>query len=285
MATRIKRVEIRAGDFLRVHDFPVRNYHKGPRGGKFRPSSEAQKKYNQKMRELHLRDLLHCNFTDRDFALRLSYDGESPDIETALACIRRFLRRLKRAYRRAGVELKYIYCTERGKHHGRVHHHLVVNSCPTLTDNPYFFKKLWNNGGLPGKCSYVYAAPLEFATGEDGDYEDGGLTGLSKYIIYDKQKETDKQYSRSRNLAEPEVTETVGAVTRRELERVAETGDLTDLLERYPDYFVYKTQVDRFDEDDADIGAPPLCGTFVTVFLCRKKMKFNITSGGMRFRK
>lgn len=282
MATRVKQVEITAGDYMRVHWFPVRNYHRGRRTKQFRPSSAAQEKYNQKRRELHLRDLLHANFTDLDFACRLSYDGESPDIEAAQGCIRRFLRRLKRAYKRAGVELKYIYCTERGKHGGRVHHHLVVNACPALTDNPYFFRRMWNNGGLPGK-SYVYATPLEFACGKDGDYEDGGLTGLSKYIIYDKQKETDKQYSRSRNLVEPQVHESIGAISRAAVDRIVETGDLTELADRYPDYDIYKTQIDSFDA--ADPGAPPMSGTFVTVFLCRKAMTYNITgniTGGRR---
>lgn len=276
MATRMKQVEVTAGDYLRVHYFPVRNYHRGRRTKRFRPSTAAQEKYNQKRRELHLRDLLHCNFTDLDFAVRLSYDGESPDIEAAQGCIRRFLRRLKRAYARAGVELKYIYCTERGKHGGRVHHHMVVNACAGVTDNPYFFRRVWNNGGLPGK-SYAYAAPLEFACGKDGDYEDGGLTGLSKYIIYDKQKETDKQYSRSRNLVEPQERESIGAVSCATVSRIAETGDLTDLAARYPDYDIYKMQADCFDAAAPD--APPMTGTFVTVFLCRKKMIFNITGG------
>ena len=109
------------------------------------------------------------------------------------------------------------------------------------------------------------------------------MTGLSKYIIYDKQKETDKQYSRSRNLVEPQVRESIGAIPRAAVDRIVETGDLTDLADRYPDYDIYKTQIDSFDA--ADPGAPPMSGTFVTVFLCRKAMTYNITgniTGGRR---
>lgn len=274
MAQRIKTVEVYAGDFCRVHIFPVRNCHRGRRGRKFRPSSAAQEKYNQKRRELYLRDLLHANFTERGFALRLSYDGESPDVETAQAALRRFIRRLKRWYQKHGAELKYIYCTERGKNHGRVHHHMVVNDCPGLTDSPYFFRDLWANGGLPGGRGYVYAAPLEFAKGEGGAFEDGGLTGLSKYIVYDKQKTTSKQYGRSRNLEEPEVIEHIGTVTSREVERMTQTGDFTDFVKRYADYDIYDSQFEQFNA--AHPGDPPVTGIFATVCMRRRVMKFNV---------
>lgn len=72
---------------------------------------------------------------------------------------------------------------------------------------------------------------------------------------------------------EPQVRESIGAISRAAVSRIAETGDLSDLADRYLDYDIYKTQVDSFDA--ADPGAPPMSGTFVTVFLCRKEMQFN----------
>lgn len=81
----------------------------------------------------------------------------------------------------------------------------------------------------------------------------------------------------------PQVRESIGAISRAAVDRIVETGDLTDLAEHYPDYDIYKTQIDSFDA--ADPGAPPMSGTFVTVFLCRKAMTYNITgniTGGRR---
>lgn len=47
---------------------------------------------------------------------------------------------------------------------------------------------------------------------------------------------------------EPQPRESIGAISRTAVNRIVETGDP---------------------------GAPPMSGTFVTVFLCRKEMKFN----------
>ena len=67
MATRIKQVEITAGDYKRVHWFPVRNYHRGRRTKQFRPSSAAQAvpMTNAERAEL-LREMIENGFIDAD---------------------------------------------------------------------------------------------------------------------------------------------------------------------------------------------------------------------------
>ena len=67
--------------------------------------------------------------------------------------------------------------------------------------------------------------------------------------------------------------ESIGTISLATVNRIVETGDLDDIAARYPDYAIYRMQAECFDAADPD--ATPMTGTFVTVFLCRKEMRFN----------
>ena len=86
------------GEYLDGDIYPV--FQKpGERRKRCRPTSEIQKKLNQ-----------------RNAAKRLT------------RIVQNYLRALKRRYRKLGLELKYILSTEYGGRSGRVHHHLIVNA-------------------------------------------------------------------------------------------------------------------------------------------------------------
>lgn len=276
MSTRIKIVEVKAGDFMRVHIFPVRNYHKGKRTKRFLPSSAAQEKYNRKRAAMKFADWLHQNFTENDFALRLSYHGVDVDLDTAVRALRNYLRRLKRAYKAHGVELKAMWKTEQGKNSSRVHHHLVVNACPGVTNDLQKMNRIWNNGGFSG-ASFVYIAPLQFDIDSDSRFADGGLTGLAKYFIFDnedgKEKLTAQLYGHTRNLSEPEVREKIGELTVKEAAYINETQDKTILEEMYDDYVVHSIEPEIYDEDSEN--ARYCTGLFSVAYLCRKEMRYN----------
>lgn len=283
MATRIKTVEVKAGDFLRVHIFPVRNYHKGKRTKRFMPSSAAQEKYNRKRAAMKFADWLHQNFTENDFAMRLSYHGVDVDLETAVRCFKNYLRRLKRAYAAAGVELKAMWKTEQGKNASRVHHHLVVNACPGVTDDLQRMNRIWNNGGFAG-ASFAYVAPLQFGVDDEGDFADGGLTGLSKYFVFDNREDAPKLtaqlYGHTRNLAEPEVRERIGEISVKEAGYINETRDASLLEGLYEGYTVCSVVPEVYDEDSEN--ARFCTGLFGVVYLRRKEMRFNCV-GKRRF--
>lgn len=276
MATRIKTVAVSAGDYMRVHIFPVRNYRGGRRLKKFKASSEAQKKYNLKRAAMYFADLLHANFTENDYALRLSYDGVDVDTEMAERSFKNWLRRLKRAYKKKGVELRAMWKTERGKNGGRVHHHVVINACEGVTDDQRLMRRIWNNGGFGG-ASYVYIAPLEFNVDAKGGFEDGGLTGLARYFICDdkpgKEKITACRYGRTRNLCEPEVREVIGELTAKEASYINETQDAALLEELYEGYKVCAVAPEIYDEESEN--ARYCTGLFTVVYLQRKEMVFN----------
>lgn len=272
MATRIKTVEVKAGDYMRVNIFPVRNYHKGKRTKRFKPSTAAQNKYNAKMAAMHFADLLHANFTGADFAVRLSYHGVDCDLETGVRALKNFIRRLKRAYSAAGVELKAMWKTEQGKNASRVHHHLVINACPGVTNDLQRMNRIWNNGGFAG-ASFVYIAPLQFDIDEEGGFADGGLIGLAKYFVFDNrpevQKLTARLYGRTRNLCEPEVRERIGELTVAEAGYINETQDGSILEELYEGYTVVSVAPEVYDEEDEN--ARFCTGLFTVVYLRRKE--------------
>ena len=278
MATRIKTVAVCAGDYMRVHIFPVRNYNGGRRLKKYKPSSAAQERYNRKRAAMHFADILHANFTENDYALRLSYDGVDVDTEMAERALKNWLRRMKRAYQKRGVELRALWKTERGKNGGRVHHHVVINACEDVTDDQRLMRRIWNNGGFGGD-SFVYIAPLEFNT-SNGGFEDGGLTGLAKYYIYDdkpgKEKITACRYGRTRNLKEPEVREVIGALTIKEASYINETTDASVIEELYEGYEVRAVAPEVYDEESEN--ARYCTGLFTVVYLQRKEMVFNCVS-------
>lgn len=72
-----------------------------------------------------MRRIILTNFKRDDIYLTLTYADEPESYWVAKSKISKFLRAMRRKYRKAGKELKYIYTTEsRGK---RIHHHLLLN--------------------------------------------------------------------------------------------------------------------------------------------------------------
>ena len=116
------------GDYLDGDIYPV--FQKpGERRKRCRPTSEIQKKLNQRNAAKRLTRIVHMNFTSRDLALHLTYDpAHTPEsAEDALRIVQNYLRTLKRRYRKIGVEFKYILSTEKGGRGGRIHHHLIIS--------------------------------------------------------------------------------------------------------------------------------------------------------------
>ena len=155
-------------------------------------TTEAQKKINEKNAFDKLRRLINTNFGHKDLWLSFTY-RQRPDPETAKADFeKRFLKNLRRAYKRAGSELKYIHILEVGET-GAVHHHMLVNNI-----DPAIIARLWDKGFLD----------IKFLD-DSGQYEK-----IAKYMIkftaknYDDPEKTfcNQRYSCSKNLKQPRVT-------------------------------------------------------------------------------
>lgn len=208
------------GEYMDADIYPVFQ-KQGARRKRCKPTSEIQAKLNQRNAEKKLTRLVHNNFTENDIALHLTYrNGEEPENEAdALRVLGNFIKRLKRRYKKAGKELKYISCTEYGKKTGRVHHHLIINGGYDRDE----IEKLWGRG-------YANSKRLQF--------EEDGVTGLAHYIA--KDKHFFKRWNQSRNLDIPEAAQCDGQLNMDDIAEIKEAIDSKSAYqyfeERYPDF-------------------------------------------------
>lgn len=177
----------------------VKKYKRGNYGapGKKREKKEKMtpedvRKQNERNRWRRLQRLILMNFHEGDWHLILKYrPGERPETyEEAKAHRKKFLDRMREAYKRAGILFKWIAVTERGKRGQVLHHHLVIQDIRRDgIDTVKLVKKLWTYGSAFFSALY-----------EEGEYEK-----LAEYIVKAETKEECGwcTYSRSRNLEEP----------------------------------------------------------------------------------
>lgn len=116
-----------AGDTVEIHKtYSARYGKKIARGPNRNKTPEAVKKYNAELAERELRLILNTNFTHQDYYITLTYRRElRPDPETARKQIDKFIEGLRKLYKRAGVELKWVAVTE--YKNKAIHHHIVIN--------------------------------------------------------------------------------------------------------------------------------------------------------------
>lgn len=159
------------------------------RAKKEKPTPEQIRKQNQWKKETEIRRLLKCNFAKEDFWITLTYSpGQRPaDMVSAKKRIQKFLRNMKTRYKKTGVPMKYIVCTEIGSR-GGIHHHVVMNR---IRDGDKYISKYWTYG----------RAAIELMKDSQEDYR-----RLADYIAKEPAPDNsirEKWYSRSRNLQKP----------------------------------------------------------------------------------
>lgn len=206
-----RRKTIKSGKMIEVKIYPIWDTKVENRGKGKLLSSEKQQKLNDKNRREHVNRLVHCNFGTGNLWLTVGYgSGKEPkDDKDAHRNIANYIRALKRVAEKEGIDLKYIYVTERSSK-GRYHHHIICN----LNDRDLAEKK-WKWGKYPQARRIVE--------------EDGSMEGLSQYISKEiKEKKHQKNYGWSKNLKQPIVTIADAAVGKRKAEKLAKNEN--DLL-------------------------------------------------------
>lgn len=183
-----------AGKTIEVSKYySYRHHSKGEkRQTKEKPTSEAQKKVNQRKAAKELRRLMNTNFRDGDLLVRLDFFREqSPDGSNQMqSMMQKFIRKLRAEFKKLGKELKYIYVKEIGRRGGR-HVHMVMSKCDTD-----ILRKCWPHGG-------IHVDPL---------ISNGQYRKIAEYCIKyaAKTEETEgkligKRWYASRNLERPKV--------------------------------------------------------------------------------
>lgn len=169
------------------------------RGKKQKRTPEDIRRQNERNRWRRIQRLILNNFRPGDWHLILKYrPTERPEsYQEAKQHRKRFLDKMRAAYKKAGIPFKWITVTERGKKGQVLHHHLVIQDIRKEgVDTVQLVKQLWTYGNEFFVSLY-----------EDGEYEK-----LAEYIVKAETKEEGEwcTYSRSRNLVPPKkIMETV----------------------------------------------------------------------------
>lgn len=143
------RETCKAGRTIEIRYYYTIKYNSGKAEGKRqkkeKPTSEAQEKINYIQCQRILTRIMNANFWRDDYYITLSYQKEHrpKDKEAMRRDADTFIKALRRAYQRAGLQLKYIYVAERGKR-GALHHHMVINGGVDLK----ILKDLWKKGWI-----------------------------------------------------------------------------------------------------------------------------------------
>lgn len=106
-------------------------------------TSEEVEKINQRNREKKLRRLIKANFEAGDYWVTLLYPkGTRKPTEEVKEDLKRFLQKLRREYKAAGEELKFIYRIEIGTR-GGIHAHIL---CNRIRNGDVIIQKHWIHG-------------------------------------------------------------------------------------------------------------------------------------------
>lgn len=233
----------------------VERTYKGNGGGRGKrrykrkkPTEEQIARQNQYNREKKLRRIIKNNFIEDDYWVLLTYQkGHRSNIREAKEDFKKFVRILRREYRKRGSELKWVVRTEVGKR-GAAHHHFLVNRIP---DGDVLIKNCWKKITGAGFPSFKHT------------HEEGGFKGLAWYITKppdekdDENGQAERNYSRSRNLDIPEPV----------IER-ASAKDMRTYPIPLPGYYI--------DEDSVSMGINPVTGLEYQHFIMYKSGKGEI---------
>lgn len=189
--------QIYHGNYLDVDIYPVfvDGRCRGSRRKKANPTSEVQAKLNEKYANLKNVHLINSNFTMEDLVVTLTYAPHylPGTEEEAIKDLKNFLRRLRRALKKLGKDLKYFAVYEQSKN-GRHHHHIIISGGLSPTE----IQKLWGYGIVDTKALY---------------FDEYGVTALTQYIT--KETSSKKKIIHSRNLVNPIEKQRDGKISKK----------------------------------------------------------------------
>lgn len=168
-----------------------------------KPTPDEVKKVNQYTKRRKILWRLQTYFEENDYFITLTYkrDKRPEGMEQAKKDFRKLIDKLRKEFKKAGTELRWMRNIEIGTRKA-CHIHLVIKRIEGLDK---LIRKNWNHGGVNFQLMY----------------EDGQFRKLADYIakspINDKSlMETDFNCSRNMPLPEPKVKEIKGwSITRK----------------------------------------------------------------------
>lgn len=217
-----------SGDYMEIDIYPVRKISKS-RKAKYKPSSETQKKLNQKNAARRLTWLIQENFGTNDYYIGLNYPAEyDVDNATADRLLKNWLRRNKRKFQKAGFEFKYITTTEIGDNRRRPHHHIICSGEMGAELLRQEWDKQFEAYKKKPSTSFSHAKHLQFTR--------TGLAGVAFYTCKDPSLAY-RSYNCSKNLRRPEVERRDGRISGKKLQELrADCFNAEEFEKLYPGY-------------------------------------------------
>ena len=219
MTCRYKEKIIEAGDM--IFGAVYATYRKpGKRRGKWKPTSEVQEKLNDRHARERLTWTVHANFTKKDYVITLTYaEGCYPETEKRFEKdTRNYIDRLRRIYKKAGKELRYIVIKAFGEN-GRCHLHIIVSGGVDRE----IVENAWEYGRRNTRRLQFNAC---------------GIVDLSRYLS-DQRHAGRRRWSGSRNLVKPVERTNLTRYSRKALKEIAESANPHKIFsDRYPGYWL-----------------------------------------------
>lgn len=169
---------------------------------------ESQQHVNRKRSMLHMEQLLHANFDEGDLFLTLTYaPGELPaELEEVRRDLRRYLARLRRAAKRLGTALKYIYVIELSDRR---------DEDPNARQNWHIHLVLSGVGRETAEAAW----PHGYGNSRRLQDSKERFTGIAKYML--KRRASWRTWEHSRNLRAPIERVTDRQPSRRRVSQIA----------------------------------------------------------------
>lgn len=228
----------------------------GARRGKFRESSDVQKKLNERHSREYLTWLIHENFDRNACSFDPTYSDECyPDSKERFEKdIRNYIQRVARLYKKAGCEFKWICIRAYGEEKGRLHLHFIFSGGVSKDE----IKAAWGMGRLNYK-------ELEF--------DECGVVDLSAYIA-DQRHAGARRWSGSRNLKKPEEKTDRNQWSKADLCDIDDAGSPHKFFaDRYPGYYL---------SEFPQIMKNPVNGTYYMTFVMYKPDGANLAKYARR---
>lgn len=186
----------------------IEEYHDGRYGApgkkrekKKKPTPEQMEKVNRMNKEKKIRRMLREYFRKDDYFTVLTYrkPERPPDMEKAKEDFRKFIGKIRKAYRKKGHELFWIRNIERGSK-GGWHIHLAINR---IEGTDILLSEAWPHGKVISQLMYEQGGFADLAAylAKDGKEGDSGEEGQKGRAV----KESGYSHSRNMPLPEPRI--------------------------------------------------------------------------------
>lgn len=228
MRTLMRECRHCSGDYMEIDIFPVRKVSNS-RKAKYKPSTETQKKLNQKNAARRLTWLIQENFGTNDYYIGLNYPAEyDVDNATADKLLKNWLRRSKRKFQKAGFDFKYITTTEIGDKKYRPHHHVICSGELGAKVLRQEWDKQFESCKTKPTTSFSHAKHLQFTR--------TGLAGVAFYTCKDPSLAY-RSYNCSKNLRRPEAEKRDGRISGKKLQELrTDCFNAEEFEKLYPGY-------------------------------------------------